>query len=428
VKLRTGRGRRDDERVGAGAARPRSSPSEPASRRAERPAPTLLHPSLTRILVAVRDVPLHQEVLDFLGRDRRVDVSGSTVDAGQIQDIARSSKIDAIVCCPELASAASRVKPGAAGAEDWRPPAVHLVAGELSVPVLRLAVDVGARGAYRWPEERHALADRLRGGAGRRPGAPRGRGRVIAVVSARGGAGGTFVSAQLASSLAAGAARTVLVDGALAFSDLTPALGLSVEDIAETIADLRPVAAEMTAEHLDHVLREHPAGFAALLAPVRATELNGEGPGLVRSVLAVLSAEFDAVVLHLARGLDDVGLACVGIADVCVLVTTLDLFSLYGAKRLIDRLGSRPDTDADPGRVRVVVNRAARGELSAAEVQRILGVAALQQIRMDPAVPKAQGRGELLPPGSTRAACDVDRLASILRKEIAIASRAGEPE
>ena len=385
----------------------------------------LLHPSLTRVLVAVRDLALHQEVLDFLGRDGRVDVVAATTGAADLPAIVDRSGADAIVCCADLARAVSWPVPRRDDRDGRTVPDLHVVAGELTVPVLRLAVDVGARGAYRWPEEREELADRVRAGGGRLPGSGRGGGRLIAVVPTRGGAGGTFVSTQLAASLASRSMSTALVDGALAFSDLTPALGLPAEPTPPTIADLRPVARELSAQHLAHVLRRHEAGFDALLAPVDVQSVDGEGPHLVRSVVKVLTTEFDAVLVHLARGLDEVGLAAAGLADVCLLVTTLDLFSLYGAKRLIDRLAPRADEETKSSRLRLVVNRGARGGLSGSEVQRVLGVEPMARIRVDPAVPRTQASGELLPPRSSKAARDVDDLAGALVSELGISHGAG---
>jgi Flp pilus assembly CpaE family ATPase len=381
-----------------------------------------LHPSLTRVLVAVRDLALHQEVLDFLGRDGRVDVVAATTEPQEVPALVEGSGVDAVVSCADLARPASRSGVGRRGGSGGRGPDVHVIGGELSIPLLRLAVDIGARGAYRWPEEREELADRLRSRWSRSPGSARGGGRLVAVVPTRGGAGGTFVSTQLAVSMAARDVSTVLVDGALAFSDLTPALGLPADPPPATIADLRPVMGELNAHHLAHVLRHHDAGFDALLAPVDSQSVDGDGPRLVRSVIKMLAGEFDVVIVHLARGLDEVGLAASALADVTLLVTTLDLFSLYGARRLIDRLTPAGERQDGLSRLRIVVNRAGRGGLSPGEVRQVLGAEPVIRIRVDPSVPRAQSVGEVLAARSTRAARDVDRMAGSLVAELGISA------
>jgi Flp pilus assembly CpaE family ATPase len=97
------------------------------------------------------------------------------------------------------------------------------------------------------------------------------------------------------------------------------------------------------------------------------------------------------------------------LADAVLLVTALDLLSLYGARRLMQRLGPLGSE-----RLHVVVNRAARSGIGVGDVDRVLGRSPVGRIRLDPGVPRAQERGELLRPGSGRAARDVDRLAAWL--------------
>src|SRR5262245_37564665 len=86
LRLRAGRGRGRGERVAAPATagpHPASSPAPPS------PDSTLLHPSLARVVVAIRDLPLHQEVLDFAVRDGRIDVVASTTDVEPLTEVLR---------------------------------------------------------------------------------------------------------------------------------------------------------------------------------------------------------------------------------------------------------------------------------------------------------------------------------------------------
>jgi Flp pilus assembly CpaE family ATPase len=94
-------------------------------------------------------------------------------------------------------------------------------------------------------------------------------------------------------------------------------------------------------------------------------------------------------------------------------VTTLDLFSLYGGKRALQRMG-RPDSP----RTRVVVNKAARASIRVSDVERVLGIPPVATVRLDPAVPRAQERGEVLAPRSGRAARDVERLARFVLDDL----------
>jgi pilus assembly protein CpaE len=364
-------------------------------------------------VVAIRDLPLHQEVLDFVVRDGRIDVVDTTTDKPQLELALRRGSVDAVICCAELASTIDDAARSPSGSSD-RPARLYVVAHELTVPVLRKAIELGAVGAFRWPEERQALGDQLhrrRLSASRPGGNP---GTVVAVHGARGGAGTTFVACQLAAALSARGISTVLVDAALALPDVTAALGVSSGREVRTISDLVPVVDEVSMEHLEKVLYRHPAGFAALLGPFDASTVGATPGALVRAAISSLRAFHGAVVVHTPRCLDDAALEALQLADAVLLVTSLDLFSLYGAKRVIHRVGS-----VRSGALHVVVNKAVRSSVGVGDLERVLGVAPVARVRFDAAVPRAQQRGELLPPRSGRAARDVEHVADWLANSTA---------
>jgi Flp pilus assembly CpaE family ATPase len=399
VRLRTERKRQASEEV---------SPPTAAAPGPESRGP--VHPSLTRVLLGIRDMALHQEVMDFLSRESGVDLTGAVTDAEALEDRLRSVPVDAVVTCPDLAvAAASAPQDASAGAE----PQLFVVAEDLTIPVLRLAIDAGAQGVHRWPEERIALRDRLR--RRRIATTPMRRGRIVAILGSRGGAGTTFLSTQLAASFAGRGVPTAIADLDMVCSDLTAALGVPADHPVRTIADLLPVADELTGDHLEQVLFRHPAGFAALLAPTPDQELAGwrREPG--RAIVAQLAATHAMVILHLPRTNDVVTRAMVELADPVLLVTTLDLFSLFGAKRVVRSFG----LEARPERCQLVIGRSSRSELTADDVRRLLGMEPAARIRTDPAVVRAQARGELLSRRSGRAARDVDDLARTLLEGVA---------
>jgi Flp pilus assembly CpaE family ATPase len=399
VRLRTERKRHAAAKV---------SPPEGAAPRPE--SRIAVHPSLTRVLLGIRDIALHQEVMDFLAREARVDLTGAVTDAAALEERLRSVPLDAVVTCPELAVVAASAPHDASSGTG---PRLFVVAEDLTIPVLRLAIDAGAQGVHRWPEERTALRDRLR--RSRVASTVVRRGRVVAILGTRGGAGTTFLSTQLAASFAGRGIRTTVVDLDVVCSDLTAALGVPADQPVRTVADLLPVADELTAEHLDQVLFRHPAGFSALLAPTPEQELAGWRREAGRAILDLLAATHAMVILHLPRTNDAVTRAMVELADQVLLVTTLDLFSLFGAKRVVRSLG----LDARRDRCQLVIGRSSRSELTAEDVQRLLGMEPAARIRTDPAVPRAQARGELLAPRSGRAARDVDDLARSLLERAA---------
>jgi pilus assembly protein CpaE len=210
----------------------------------------------------------------------------------------------------------------------------------------------------------------------------------------------------------------VIVDLDLAFAGLTESLGVAPDATPRTMADLVPVLDELSPDHLTEALFRHQRGFWALLSPPADDPRGDVTPGLVRGSVALLAAEHDIVLLHAPRALDAVALAGIRMADQVLLVTTQDLFSLYGAKRAIWQL----ELDRPPGRCRLVLNRFSKGQIPAADVGRILGIEPWAAVRCDPAVRRAQDLGRLLPARARKAGRDVREMARMLVPTPAVAS------
>jgi Flp pilus assembly CpaE family ATPase len=360
-----------------------------------------------RILLGIADVAFHQEVLDFVGRDARLELVGSTFVADSLTGPSADHRADAVVLCPTIAA---RIP--AADVDGL--PAVLLVAQEMTVPALRVAIDVGAQGAFCWPEERGDLlevaararrVDRTR---------QRTRGRVVAVLGARGGAGVTFVASHLVAVLARQKRSVVLVDMDPVLSDLTAALGVGSEEPVPSVTDLLPVMDELAPDHVSQALFQHPEGFSVLLR--RGSASQRDEPlepasalplGLYMAAVALLAGDQDAVVIHVGRSSDAFARAAADMADVVLLVTGLDLLSLYGARRLLGSLGLRGHSGLS-----VVANCTRRSDLSVADAVRILDVPVVARIGFDPAVGLGQDRARLASRRARRLWKDIRTLAS----------------
>jgi pilus assembly protein CpaE len=275
-----------------------------------------------------------------------------------------------------------------------------------SVSVLREALRTGARGFYLWPGERSQLAHAA-SLASPPPERPDGKRAVtVAVYGPRGGAGTTFVATHLAASLARAGQETVLLDIDPVFGYLTAALGVPPDPPPRTVADLTRVANELGPHHLDEALWRHPAGFRALLAPGDVRAARSIGPLHYSAAIGVLSTTTDALVLHVPRRLDESTLAALEAAERILLVISLDVLAFRAAKRALEMF----DAAGIAGRCQIVVNRAARGEIVASDVQRVFGAPAAAVLKADRAVASAQDRGALLSPRNATARA-IDRLA-----------------
>ncbi len=366
------------------------------------------------MVIAVRDLAFHQEILDFLGRQRKVEVVSSLTDPEHVRDRMPSewSNVEAMVVCPAVGRTL-------AGRLDPAHPVVFLVAEEMTVPVLRTAIDVGAQGAFCWPEERADLAQAISRSRQHADRAAPTRGTVVAVLGTRGGVGVTFLASHIAAACARDGRRTVLVDLDPAFGDLAAALGFIGDGDARSMEDLIPVMDELGPEHVLRTVTGHPGGFDVLLArPSMPSEGAADASvvappatlptGLFSACTALLAGDYQVVVLHLPRTLGPIARTAVRLADEAIVVADLDLMSLYGARRTLTALA--PDLAETP--LRIVLNATRRPEVSLAEFERVLGLKPTGRVRADRAVASAQVAGRLLGPRSRGAWRDVVTLAA----------------
>lgn len=363
----------------------------------------------TRVVIGIENVAFHQAVQDFVGRDSRFEIVAAAVDPERVREVVSERHPDVTVACPSVASDLRQT-----GALEAIEPLV-VVTEEVTVPVLRTAIHAGAHAVFAWPEEREEFLGTLASVRIRRPNHDAGRGRVIAVHGARGGAGATFLATNLAASFAGQGLRTTLVDLDVRFSDVSAALGIGPDDGARTVMDLVPVMDELSTEHLDDALFPHPRGFSVLLAPPEAEDAEIIRPSLYRGAIALLAAANDVVVLHLPRAVESVARVGFDLADRVLLVTTLDLFSLYGAKRTMTLLGR----EVPSARWQIVLNKPTKSVLNESDVERVLGLRPAATVRFDPRVRRSQERSELLPDRAGGIGKDVRRLAVLLGAELA---------
>ena len=354
---------------------------------------------VARIVLALEAPEVAEEVMHFLDRTGRTRVVGTAVDGTQLAEAIRQLEPDIVVAGPTLVGA----RDGMNGS------GLLVVDTSQSVGTLRRAIRAGAAGFYLWPAEREEL-----GLAAGRVHAPQpddrsGRARIVAVYGPRGGTGTTFVATHLAASLATRERRCVLVDLDMAFADLTSAIGVPSDEQVRTIAELGPLADELSPRHLEEVLWHHPRGFDVLLAPDAGPTVAGSGAHTYRRAIDAAARICEVVVLHVPRTLDEVARAGLELSDRVLIVLGLDVLSFKDAKRAI----AAADLE---GRCSFVVNRAARSTITPRDVERVFGQRPVAVIPADRRVAAAQDRGRLLPMRG-RLGRAVDRLARAMVEE-----------
>lgn len=162
------------------------------------------------------------------------------------------------------------------------------------------------------------------------------KGRVIAVVSPKGGVGKTTVASNLAVGLARTAPlSTVLVDLDVQFGDVASALNLDPE---HTLLDVVRGPAVQDSMVLKTFLTQHPTGLYAVCAPLSPADADEVTAADIVQLLQTLAAEFRYVVLDTAPGLNDHALAAMDQADDLLLLTSLDVPGVRALRKELDVL------------------------------------------------------------------------------------------
>jgi pilus assembly protein CpaE len=351
----------------------------------------------SKVVLGLEEPALAEEVLHFLDRRPGIRVLEVVREPEALGEAMRACEADVAVVSPQ-------VLPSGPVAEAMP---VLVVAHRETTGVLRSALRARARGFYLWPEEREALArdaERAPTPSVQEVARP---GRVVAVYGARGGAGATFLATNLAAALASAGTDTVLVDFDLFYGEVATALGLPLNGHGRTLADLGPVAEELSSDHLERVLHEHPRGFRVLAAPSDPALPEEVEQGLLASAVRVLRRSYGTVVLHLPRAVDRVTVAGLQAADAIVVVVTLDVLAFRDAHRFFGFLEGRGLRE----RCRLVVNRATRAEVVPRDAEQVFGLPPAAVIGMDRAVLRSQNRGELLAARPGRTARRIAELA-----------------
>jgi len=169
------------------------------------------------------------------------------------------------------------------------------------------------------------------------PPGPTGRttGRVITVISPKGGAGKTVLASNLAASLAKLAPRRVaIVDLDLQFGDIAFALSLEprhdISDVART--------SSVDTTTLKVFLTAHDAGLYALCAPDDPGAADDVDPAATSEILTRLAAEFDFVVIDTGAGLTEHTLAALDVSTDAVLIADADVPSIRHMGKVVAAL------------------------------------------------------------------------------------------
>src|SRR5438477_9701873 len=160
-------------------------------------------------------------------------------------------------------------------------------------------------------------------------GEPR-HGKIITIVSPKGGVGRTCVAANLAVALKIATQKKVaLFDASLYFGDLGVMLNLLSN---KTIVDLTEHIEDLDADLLNDIMVTHSSGVKVLLAPPAPEMAELVTAEHVRRILVEMASSFDYVIVDTWPSFAEVVLTAMDMADDILLVMTLEMTAIKDVK------------------------------------------------------------------------------------------------
>ena len=280
--------------------------------------------------------------------------------------------------------------------------AMVLVAGTITAPLLRSAMRAGLKDVIEAPLTLQSVTDALgqveRKTKRQRPSAspsepyasPHGEGKVVTVMSAKGGSGKTVTATNLAMLLAQrhDPARVCVVDADLQFGDVCLVLQLEPK---LTIVNAAHELHRLDEPLLESLLTTHPSGLRVLAAPLEPAFADEISTAAMTEIITKLRGMFDYVIVDTASLLDELLLSLLERADQVLFVLDMDLPSVKNAKLALEtlRLLKFPAS-----KVQLVLNRSnARARLDEKEIERSLKLKISAAIPSDGMVPASINEG-----------------------------------
>ncbi|KPV40100.1 hypothetical protein AN478_08050 [Thiohalorhabdus denitrificans] len=244
------------------------------------------------------------------------------------------------------------------------------------------------------------------------------RGKAIAFLNAKGGAGATTLATNVAYHLAAGGeAKVAILDLDLQFGAVAMSLNLRPE---RTIQDALDAPERVDPLFLGALMTEHDSGLHVLAAP-ESIQGSGEIPGEVaRPILGAALESHDYVILDLPRVFNPLMVTTLAIADPVHLVIQQDIATLHDARTTLDglaTLGVRAE------KLELLLNRATGkrlGDIREEDIPALLGREIGARVHNDfEAANRAQAEG--------RPVAEVKSQSPLARDLQALASRLAQP-
>jgi pilus assembly protein CpaE len=215
-------------------------------------------------------------------------------------------------------------------------------------------------------------------------------GRVVTVMSPKGGAGKTVTSTNVALLLALWnePGRVSIMDADLQFGDVCLALQL---DPKTSMVDAAFDLDKLDEDLLESIMVRHESGLRVLPAPLEPALADEISTQAIVKMLGMMKRMFDYVIIDTAPFLDEPVLTILERSDDVLLVVDMDMPSVKNAKLALDtlRLINFPIS-----KIKLVLNRVnSKARLDIDELERSLDLKVMAAIPSDKMVPRSVNEG-----------------------------------
>jgi pilus assembly protein CpaE len=240
------------------------------------------------------------------------------------------------------------------------------------------------------------------------------RGRVVAVVGAKGGVGSTTLAVHLAAELAA-IHRVLLVDLDLGMGDTAPMMDLQSRD---SLGELLSRADRLDERVLTAAVVVHKSKVNVLTTPDDMSSIGEVKPDDLYNILSIAAQAYQWVIIDCGNFHNDPVVLAMQVSDIVMLVTTPDVMAVRDAFRRIKTMGT---LGVDKTRIRLVVNRWHKAAyVSKKDMQTNLGIPVAATVADDPRhVEQALNEGKLIRDVNRKcdAARDIAGLVALLTED-----------
>ncbi len=337
---------------------------------------------------------------EFIGDATRLLDGSTVVPARNVTDAIKAlsdSSVDFALLGPSYAHEAGVTEGGLLLDVDPQLPMV-LVSDALDTGVLRAALRAGFRDVIEVPLTAAKLEEVLgnlervqaRIAESAEEEAAARLGRVITVISPKGGAGKTVTATNVALALAAWSDpnRVMIMDTDLQFGDVCLALQI---DPRTSIVDIARALDRLDEALLETTMVRHSSGLRVLPAPLEPALADEISTQVVVRVLSMVKRMFDYIVIDTAPFLDEPVLSILERSEHVLLVVDMDLPSVKNAKLALDTLKL---IKFPMEKIRLVLNRAnSKARLDVEELERSLGMPVRAAVPSDRLVPRSLNEG-----------------------------------